>query len=308
MLAHCSEPENARRLQEEVPPRSISEDEQLRLLLVHAGDTVPEHAAGAGQQVLLDHRDLVLTTDEVQEVHPETVQDHGLLHGILHHSGGIPGFVAEADPADPTYEARLVEAARPWAERLFDDLFTQPLTGMSMWMGRIPQTSLRRVVGQVLGREVSEAEIAAHLNSANVTTTAEHHPGVPDALAAAVQQLAAHRVQDRLQEFRSRLIEVLMTPAPGMTSMTAIRTLSALHAWTELNVVLGERMHLLVHLNAEERRSFIGLWPNPVPQHLTHLVAAHEMLSRSGPDLRERIYFFGPGIPVHRLLRQSHLP
>ncbi|MDO5503271.1 MAG: LuxR C-terminal-related transcriptional regulator [Actinomycetia bacterium] len=304
VLATTRDPRLLSSLKQAMLPSTTSDTAPARLIIT--AEHVPE-VLGI-QPLSIRHGDLVLTPAEIAAVHPLVVGDESTMHGVLHDTGAVPLLVAAADPSRDDRTDRAVQAAMPWAERIYDEVRTDPIARLLIWVGRMAPTTFSAVARYATGGTATPDETCRARSAAFVTKTAGHFPALPGALARALQELMGQRHPEEVAQIRGLLSQAVMDPDSGVSGMGGLRLLTFLRDWTQLDRLLSLKMHLLVHLNEIEKSVVATMWPRVIPQHLTYLTAAQAYVLEREQSLMERTYFFGPGVPAYRLLQKSNLP
>lgn len=244
-------------------------------LTVRESDDRPGAAELAQFDLVLDHRDLTLSTDEVRGAAADP--DPQSLHDLLAETGGVPELVYAALTSNDGEGVRGIAAG--WAERVDVTVIADPLLALHVWCGRLHEETVAALAGTIFGRAIPLEAVRRARSASVVTRVPGHDPSIPDALAAALRAaLGAHggRVPGR----KSLVTAVTST---AIEALEAVRLLTRLGDWAALDRVLGAGLHLLVHLAPAQRARYARRWPSPVPERLTHLAAARRLVDPQEP-------------------------
>ncbi|WP_342373277.1 LuxR C-terminal-related transcriptional regulator [Propioniciclava soli] len=284
--------EEVRRVATSDPPASV-------WAVVCAGDATPTEAQLAAFDLVLDHRDLTLTTAEVLSALPCTPTTDE-AHALLAATGGVPALVgpwtragpkptdpeprdatlSHTAPQDPAFRDRatatMTRLARAWADRSAAAVAADPLLGLHVWCGRLHEESVALLASRLAAAPVPLAAVRRTRSCSLVTRVDGHDPALPGALAAALQAGPRRAAPGR----KAVVAAALAAPVPALE---AVRLFTRLGAWAALDHVLGTAAHLLVHLTPAQRRRCASAWPSPVPERLTHLAAGRRFVDPQEP-------------------------
>ena len=230
---------------------------------------------------VLEAQVLVLTDDEVVQLHPELAEQPDLLHHVLHNTGGVPGLCDLFGATwGGTNSAR--ELAAGWAERLYDEVVADPVVSLHMWVARLHEDSVR-IVGEAITGEPQPIDRIREIRSRNhFTVTSAHDPCIPDLVASELRRIRQRRDPECFRDERRDLLEAVAA-AKGVRMLERTRLLMNFHAWDHLEELFSRGMCPLAYSTPIQRATFLLVLPKALPVNRPYLARAREYFSGQWP-------------------------
>lgn len=257
-----------------------------QVLGVLSHDGCPETLTQYPFSLVLDHRELVATPEEVAVIRPEVVGNPALLHQVLAHTGGVPALLEAMGPGTPGYPAAVARAARDWAGRLYPLLAEDEVLALLVWLGRAAHDTLVVIGSEVVGHPLPPIAVQHRAERPWVTAPDTLLPGVPGGLARALRDLLEVRDPARSARWRERVAQAARTN-DRVRGLDRVMVLTALADWEGVDAVLATKLHLLTTLSRGHRAWFAGVWPPRPSTRLRHLIHARRFVTGASesPDL-----------------------
>ncbi|MDO5534873.1 MAG: hypothetical protein Q4F65_09500, partial [Propionibacteriaceae bacterium] len=215
-----------------------------RLVAVLVTDTIPDHVSDQPFTLVLDHRDLAATRDEVAATVPDIRGQAMLIGRVLNHTGGAAGLLHITDPESVGYPERVVQASIPWAERIHDEVTADDRLRTLLWCGRIATDTLATVLGELTGQRPSLSDLEALRGLPYVTAPAHLPPGLPRGLSVALQRLALERDPESTAAL-CRSLSGLVVTNERIRATDRILLATTLRDWEAINSILASKGYLL---------------------------------------------------------------
>lgn len=278
---------------------------QSRLLCVavcHSVRPVNRADLQAAGILMLDHRDLVLSAQEMLTVFPELSGDPAAQLRLITETGGVPELVVAA--GGDVGSDQLAKTASQWADREGLQLVDNPLVGLHAWFGMLSEASVSILATSALGRPATVDEIRLARQASMISSVTPGQPAMPDALAKIFRQRWAGQGYGKLESVERILVRVAC--APGRVSrFAAIRLLLHLEAWQALDLVLSDHLYLAIHLTVVERQAIIDRWPVDVPRQWRNLARVRSAIDRIQPGHEPLESLSGQAIKLLKLVIDS---
>lgn len=261
----------------EVAEAALAGSAPNQVVVALADDVAPETIFRHPFTLVLDHRSLVATMNDVGEVHPELAGQEQLLQRVSHHTGGAAELLEVPGAGRPDYPDQVARAARGWAERIYQHVRDDPVLTLQLWLGRAPQDTFAEIGSAALGAEPAKLDLSHIDERPWVTAPGALLPGLPGGLAEALRDLMAARDPVRAAGVRTAVARVAISNE-RVRGLDRLSVLTVLKDWEGVDRVLATKLHLLATLPQGHREWFSAQWPPRVAPRLTHLAQGRRFL------------------------------